>query len=89
MPPFTAAGLPESLPDDVTAEIKVGDRIAAYFEAIYLAGFRRAERAHGEPGGLSARLATDLSRLLPAAPAVSQKAFLERFRALAAGSAGG
>ena len=80
-------GLPETLPADVTAEIKAADRIAAYWEATCLAGFSREEarRFFGSPSGLSQRLGTELGRLAPCAPAVSQAAFLERFRALASG----
>jgi 5'-deoxynucleotidase YfbR-like HD superfamily hydrolase len=78
-------GLPEALPADVTAEIKAADRIAAYCEATCLAGFSREEarRFFGSPTGLSQRLGTELGRLAPCAPALSQAAFLERFRALA------
>jgi 5'-deoxynucleotidase YfbR-like HD superfamily hydrolase len=80
-------GLPEAPPADVTAEIKAADRIAAYCEATCLAGFSREEalRFFGSPTGLSQRLETELGRLAPCAPAVSQAAFLERFRALASG----
>ncbi len=80
-------GLPETLPADVTAEIKAADRIAGYWEATCLAGFSREEarRFFGSPSGLSQRLGTELGRLAPCAPAVSQAAFLERFRALASG----
>lgn len=80
-------GLPETLPADVTAEIKAADRIAAYWEATCLAGFSREEarRFFGSPTGLSQRLGTELGRLAPCAPALSQAAFLERFRALASG----
>jgi 5'-deoxynucleotidase YfbR-like HD superfamily hydrolase len=78
-------GLPEALPEDVTAAIKAADRIAAYFEAICLAGFSREEarRFFGVPAGLSERLGAKLERLAPSATAVSQTAFLQRFRALA------
>ena len=78
-------GLPEALSADVTAEIKAADRIAAYYEATCLAGFTREEarRFFGMPAGLSERLGAKLERLAPSAPAVSQAAFLERFRALA------
>jgi 5'-deoxynucleotidase YfbR-like HD superfamily hydrolase len=78
-------GLPEALPEDVTAAIKAADRIAAYYEATCLAGFSREEarRFFGMPAGLSERLGAKLERLAPSPTAVSQTAFLERFRALA------
>jgi 5'-deoxynucleotidase YfbR-like HD superfamily hydrolase len=72
-------GLPETLPAEVTAEIKACDRIAAYYEATRLAGFRaeEAERYFGSPAG------SDPGSLLEPWPvAVVQKVFLERFEKL-------
>jgi 5'-deoxynucleotidase YfbR-like HD superfamily hydrolase len=72
-------GLPAALPAEITAEIKVADRIAAYYEATRLAGFHadEAERYFGSPAE------HDPGSLVEPWPvAVVQKAFLERFEAL-------
>src|SRR5512147_3213344 len=47
-------GLPAVLPSDVQSEIKIADRIAAYFEASRLAGFAEDEATiyFGRPDGL-------------------------------------
>ncbi len=73
-------GLPAQLPAEVTAAIKLADRIAAYYEATVLAGFTREEAElyfaiPDIPAGLAARLA----RLDPAPVAAAQKTFLDRF----------
>ena len=46
-------GLPPTLPERITAAIKMADRVAAYFEATQLAGFTQAEanRYFGVPRG--------------------------------------
>ena len=77
-------GLPASLPDDVAAEIKTADRIAAYFEATVLAGFHVDEALtyFGSPDGISQSLAGLLAALEPLPAASAQQAFLTRFNAL-------
>ena len=47
-------GLSTPLPDRLTARIKAADRMAAYFEAVALAGFgeAEAERFFGRPRGI-------------------------------------
>jgi hypothetical protein len=69
-------GLPVILPDDLAALIHRADRIAAYCEAVGLAGFSEAEarKIFGRP----ARLA-DI-RLEPQPPDVAKARYLERFR---------
>jgi 5'-deoxynucleotidase YfbR-like HD superfamily hydrolase len=76
-------GLPETLPDDVASAIKGADRIAAYFEATRLAGFKADEARlfFGEPrlpSNLMSRL--DVMSAMPAAEAQAQ--FLARFAEL-------
>ena len=80
-----AFGLPEDLPDPVTADIKHADRIAAYHEATALAGFslEEAARYFGEPNGLPLALVQELRGLAPQPAAAAQMAFLARFQALA------
>lgn len=69
-------GLPPILPEDLAALIHRADRIAAYVEAVALAGFSEAEarRIFGRP----ARLAD--VRLEPQPPDVAKALYLERFR---------
>ncbi len=72
-------GLPATLPEQIVAEIKVADRIAAYYEATRLAGFHtdEAERYFGSPAE------NDPGSLVEAWPvAVVQAAVLKRFAAL-------
>lgn len=78
-------GLPAQLPEDVTAEIKRADRIAAYFEATRLAGFTATEavRFFGRPARLSGRCSRTLESLEPWPAAQAQAAFLTCFAALA------
>jgi uncharacterized protein len=82
----SAFGLPEQLPEAITAEIKQCDRMAAYHEATVLAGFglEEAARYFGAPDALPRRLAQDLRRLSPQPAAAAQSAFLARFHALVA-----
>jgi uncharacterized protein len=77
--------LPSALPEAVAAEIKIADRIAAYYEASVLAGFavEEAERFFGRPE-LPLAVAASLARLVPLPVAAAQKAFLDRFAALTA-----
>lgn len=76
--------VPLPLPDDVTAQIKRADRIAAYFEATRLAGFdaNEAESFFGEPPSLPSTLERDLRGLAADAPHVTQISFLARFHLL-------
>lgn len=80
-----AFGLPEDLPDAITADIKQADRIAAYYEATVLAGFSldEAARYFGEPDGLPPALVRHLLGLAPQPASAAQAAFLARFQALA------
>jgi uncharacterized protein len=83
---YVRFGLPAQLPDEVAAEIKAADRVAAYYEATRLAGFdaAEAERFFGLPMGSEVGSAGRLADLLEPWPATRvQEAFLERFTALA------
>ena len=76
--------IPETLPKDVAAAIKEGDRIAAYFEATRLAGFAIDEAqtyfgAANLPGDLEARM----SSIVPMSANTAQQWFLNRFAGLA------
>jgi len=77
-------GLPAELPDDVTRLIKRADKIAAYYEAIRLAGFSRAEarRFFGQPRGLSPALVDRLSHLSPLPASQGEAEFLKKFNKL-------
>jgi hypothetical protein len=77
-------GLPAELPDDVTRLIKRADKIAAYYEAIRLAGFSRAEarRFFGQPRGLSPALVDRLSHLSPLPASQGEAEFLNKFKEL-------
>ena len=77
-------GLPAELPDDVTRLIKRADKIAAYYEAIRLAGFSRAEarRFFGQPRGLSPALVDRLSHLSPLPASQGEAEFLKKFNEL-------
>jgi len=78
-------GLPAELPDGVTKLIKRSDKIAAYYEAIGLAGFsiQEAQRFFGRPKGLGAKLVTRLTHLSPLPAAEGEARFLKRYHALA------
>ncbi len=77
-------GLPAELPDRVTKLIKRADKVAAYYEAICLAGFSRAEarRFFGQPRGLSSALVKRLSHPTPLLAAAGEAEFLNRFNEL-------
>jgi 5'-deoxynucleotidase YfbR-like HD superfamily hydrolase len=77
-------GLPAELPDRVTKLIKRADKIAAYYEAICLAGFSRSEarRFFGQPRGLSSALVNRLRHLSPLPAARGEAEFLKRFNEL-------
>lgn len=70
-------GLPAETPAKLRKEIKRADRIAAFFEATQLAGFREGEAARffGRPRGFS----PDGLDMTPRPPRRAQKAFLARF----------
>ncbi|MGD9670460.1 MAG: hydrolase [Hyphomicrobiaceae bacterium] len=76
--------LPPRLPDQITAEIKTADRIAAFYEATILAGFAVDEALlyFGSPEGISEPLGSRLALLEPVPAAMAQQAFLERFTSL-------
>jgi len=78
-------GLPPELPETVTKLIKRADKIAAYYEAIGLAGFAREEarRFFGQPKGLSPALVKALTQLSPLPAAEGEARFLKRFHELA------
>lgn len=77
--------LPPQLPDDVAAEIKAADHIAAFYEATVLAGFQIDEALvyFGSPDGITEPLQKTLARLTPLPAAAAQQALLERFYSLA------
>jgi hypothetical protein len=74
-------GLPGALPDEVQAEIKTCDRIAAFYEATRLAGFgiEEAVTFFGKPQGLPPESAEALERLRPMPTDEAQRTFLARF----------
>lgn len=78
-------GLPADLPEAVTKLIKRADKIAAYYEAVGLAGFAREEarRFFGQPKGLSLALVKALTQLSPLPAAEGEARFLKRFHELA------
>ncbi len=80
----TRFDLPAALPIHVQSEIKIADRIAAYFEATRLAGFAEDEATiyFGRPDGLPRPLFAALTNLSPAPANAAQKTFLARFREL-------
>ena len=77
-------GLPASLPDRITAAIKMADRVAAFFEATQLAGFTlvEANRHFGMPRSVPEPLRERLDALDPVAVAEAQAQFLSRFKEL-------
>jgi 5'-deoxynucleotidase YfbR-like HD superfamily hydrolase len=78
-------GLPVELPKKAAKFIKRADKIAAYYEAVGLAGFARQEacRFFGQPRGLSPVLINRLSQLSPLPAADGEARFLKRFHELA------
>jgi 5'-nucleotidase len=78
-------GLPADLPEAVNRLIKRADKIAAYYEAIGLAGFSRdeARRFFGQPRGLSPALVQALTQLSPLPAAEGEARFLKQFHQLA------
>ena len=78
-------GLPAELPEETSALIKRADKIAAYYEAVGLAGFSQAEarKFFGQPKGLSPALVTTLTALRPVPASEGEERFLKRFHELA------
>jgi 5'-deoxynucleotidase YfbR-like HD superfamily hydrolase len=78
-------GLPAKLPGALTKHIKRADKIAAYYEAIGLAGFslEEARQFFGRPKGLSPKLVSRLTQLSPLPAAEGQARFLKRYNELA------
>jgi 5'-deoxynucleotidase YfbR-like HD superfamily hydrolase len=70
-------GLPPALPTKLTTAVKAADRIAAYYEAVRLAGFREAEavRFFGRPSGVDGSK-LDLE---PWSAPTAEKRYLKRF----------
>jgi 5'-deoxynucleotidase YfbR-like HD superfamily hydrolase len=67
-------GLPGTLPEDVRRRIKKADQVAAYWEAVRLAGFSEAEagRFFGRPGRVGWRDIDDMLEAWPAKDAESR-----------------
>ena len=77
----TRFGLPPQAPEDIAAEVKRADRIAAYFEATRLAGFSEVEAARyfDKPTGLPSDLEQHLGCLAGCPTSEAQERFLARF----------
>jgi 5'-deoxynucleotidase YfbR-like HD superfamily hydrolase len=77
-------GLPAALPETVRQRIKKADQVAAYWEAVRLAGFSEAEagRIFGRPGGIGRRDIEDMLEAWPAKEAESR--YLTCFEAVTA-----
>ncbi len=75
-------GLPPTLPEETTRQIKNADRGAAYLEATELAGFSQAEarRLFGRDPGLPETTLREY--VTPWTAAKAEKRFLERFSTL-------
>lgn len=78
-------GLPARLPDEIVAEIKRADRVAAYYEATRLAGFSTGEALlfFGPRENVNDGLKARLEDLVPLPASNAQRLFLERFMMLA------
>lgn len=78
-------GLPAEAPETVGKLIKRADKLAAYYEAVGLAGFSREEarRFFGQPRGLSPALVRTLTQLSPLPASEGEARFLKRFHELA------
>lgn len=81
----TRFGLPPRLPEEVQAEIKTADRVAAFYEATRLAGFgtEEAEIFFGSPEGLNRQTLERLNNLAPIPAGEAQRLFLMQFHMLA------
>jgi uncharacterized protein len=80
-------GLPAVLPEKLTAKIKAADRVAAYHEAVRIAGFKQAEALQyfGRPSGVDA----SKFDLEPWSASVAERRFLKRFGAIEKAAAKG
>lgn len=78
-------GLRADPPKAVAKLIKRADKLAAYYEAVGLAGFSREEarRFFGQPRGLNPALVKTLTQLSPLPAAEGEARFLKRFHELA------
>ncbi len=78
-------GLPTDPPEADARLLKRADKIAAYYEAVSLAGFlaEEARRFFGQPRGLSPTLVKTLTELSPLPASEGETRFLKRFHALA------
>ena len=76
-------GLPAQLPDSMVSRIKRADAIAAYHEAVRLAGFAEAEaiRFFGRPGRIDFDTIGDMLQPWPAK--VAESRYLAGFEAVA------
>ena len=76
--------LPAILPENILVLIKKADKISAYFEATYLAGFKGTEAAKlfGRP---QEKINVNLRDLTPWSVEVAQRKFLNRFELLTKG----
>lgn len=80
-----SVGLPAAMPAQVKRLAKKADTLAAYFEAVELAGFDDAEagRIFGRPSGFGGtRAKGPRLGLAPLPSAAAQRRFLERFAAI-------
>ncbi len=77
-------GLPANPPATVARLVKQADGIAAYFEAIALAGFDKSEALDlfGAPGGLDEAFHQRFSEMRPLPAPEAQHKFLQRFEQL-------
>lgn len=77
-------GLPARLPEKASTLVKRADKLAAFFEAIHLAGFEEAEarKFFTSPRRGQAHLRDELADLKAVPAARAQQRYLERFRAL-------
>ena len=76
-------GLPAQLPATLLARIKKADQVAAYFEAVRLAGFTDSDAARyfGRPGGINVDVIASMLDPWPAKRAESL--YLKAFKAVA------
>jgi uncharacterized protein len=77
-------GLPAELPSSVAQLIKRADRIAAYHEAVQLAGFSVADARQFfvQPGQHAVKVPDAVEHIMPLNTAAAEAAFLHRFEAL-------
>ena len=77
-------GLPGELPKTVTSLVKRADKMAAYLEAIQLAGFSESEarRFFTVPRGLSEKALRNFRKIVPLPVVQAQILFMKRFKEL-------